>query len=140
MERRIGHSVLHEQLFQWAALRSVIYNERTAPPSHLIREEENGKRTMRIYQPAWHQPNSILLQRPRTRKTCEDQPSDEQSYCFFFPALFFSPSFLSISIISFSSALFAYHCPACNTNTPTSTSAKIVLLAAYTLSVSSLLI
>lgn len=59
---------------------------------------------------------------------------------FFFPAVLRSSSLRSISLISFSSARFAYHCPACKTKTPTNTSARIVLLAANTLNVSSLLI
>jgi hypothetical protein len=62
------------------------------------------------------------------------------TYCFFFPAVFLSCSFSSISLISASSFLNAYHWPACSTKTPTSTNAKMVLLAANTLNVSSLLI
>ena len=64
----------------------------------------------------------------------------KKDHCFFFPAPFLSASLSSISLISASSLLNAYHCPACNTNTPTNTSANMVLLAANTLSVSSLLI
>jgi hypothetical protein len=76
---------------------------------------------------------------PRTIDATQKTLRQQDAYCFFFPAPFFSSANLSNSLISFSSALFAYHCPACSTRTPTSTSAKIVLLAANTLSVSSLL-
>ena len=67
-------------------------------------------------------------------------------YCFFFPPPAAAPSFfaffsslaLSINSISYSSLRCAYHCPACSTNTPTNTSARIVSLAANTLKLSSL--
>ena len=63
--------------------------------------------------------------------------------CLFLSSPLLSPlanfSFLAFRLSTCCpSFLSAYHCPACSTSTPTSTSAKIVLLAAITFKLSSL--
>jgi hypothetical protein len=72
---------------------------------------------------------------------CPIVRSVHEIYCFFFSfcRAFFSSCFLSICSISSASFLLAYHWPACRIKTPTSKRAKMVSLAARTLSESSLL-